>query len=179
MQRKTVSLAALTLALLSSCHSPTFDDTVQGNATVPGSTLGALLGALPPISGFSNFDFGQTQDFKNQGVSKSQVSSVKLTSMTVQITSPNNQDFSFLDSLEFDVTAPNQPQQKVAQVDNIQSLGLMAPNPTLVLQVDGVELQPYVTASTMSLTTTATGTQPSQDVELTATAVFDVTANLP
>src|SRR3712207_8616990 len=43
----------------------------------------------------------QNQDFQNQGVTKDQVSSAKLHSLSLKILSPADLDFSFLDTLEF------------------------------------------------------------------------------
>jgi hypothetical protein len=177
MQR---SPSLLALTLLAACHGgPAFDVTAKADSTVPGSPLGALISDLPLGASFTNFDLSQTQDFKNQGVTKTEVSSVKVTSLELQITSPNSQDFSFLDSLDFYATAQGLPQVRVAHKEGISSLGLKAPNPTLVMDLDGAELQPYVTAASMSLTTSANGHQPGQDTDIEATVVFHVTANLP
>jgi hypothetical protein len=172
-------LAVALLLLAPACQGPSFDDTIKASTTIQGSPLGALLSAVPAMTGFTNFDFSQSQDFQNQGVKKSQVSSVKLTSLQLQITVPANQDYGFLDTLEFFATAPNQPSVRVAHKQGIAQLGLKAPNPVLVMDLDGAELQPYVTASSMSLTTSVNGHQPGQDTTIEATAVFHVVAKLP
>lgn len=169
----------LALALLApACGLNTFDDSVTADTTVQGGgVVGQVLGTFPPMSGFNNFDFSQTQAFKNQNTSKGAVSSVKLKSFTLQITAPNGQDFGFLDSIAFYAEA-NGTKVRVAHKDNIASLGLKAPNPTLTLDLDDVELKPFVTADTMSLTTTANGRQPVQDTTIHAVADFKVTIGL-
>jgi hypothetical protein len=102
---------------------------------------------------------------------------VKLTSLTLQITSPNNQDFSFLDSISFFAQAVGPPVE-VAHQTGIASMNLPAPNPTLSLQMDGPELVDDITAPSMTLTTQGSGRQPAQDTQLLATATFHVVAKL-
>src|SRR3954451_12423 len=90
-------------ALLVACQPNVFHTEVKGTSTISGdpSPVAGLLNAFPGVSNFSNIDFNQNQDFKNQGVSKDQVQSVKIDSVKLKITSPNNQDFSFLSSMKF------------------------------------------------------------------------------
>lgn len=59
-------------------------------------------------------NFDQNQDFKNNNAQRSAVKSMKVKSFTLRIASPANQDFSFLDSIEFAAQADGVPEQKVA-----------------------------------------------------------------
>src|SRR3954468_16655570 len=67
------------------------------SANIPGATLLESLAGDVGFGGLANFDISQSQELKNQGVKKEQISSVKLTSLTLTVTSPaNGQDFTFL-----------------------------------------------------------------------------------
>jgi hypothetical protein len=155
------------------CH-PTFDVTVTGQSTIPGSGLpGAGLIQLPfDFGGFGAIDLSSTQEFKNQGVSRNEVQSVKLKSVTLSISAPSGASFDFLDSIAFDASAPGQSQVAVAQITSIPRSSSQ-----LSLAVDDVELAPYVAAPSMSVTTNAQGMPPSQDTTVSAVLVFEVVAN--
>lgn len=174
--RLTLGVVALMAALASGCR-PTiyFETTVNGSTQVQGSPLGGLLGAFPGISQFDNLDLSQTQDFQNQGVTKNDVSSVKLKEFNLQITSPNNEDFSWLSSISFTASANGQS-AVIASKSGVNQLGLTAPNPKFDLDLPDVELQPYVTASSMSITGNASGTMPPQDTTVQAAVRFGVWA---
>ena len=141
-----------------------------------GGALAGLLSTFPSVSGFNNFDFSQSQDFKNQNAQKSHVSSAKLKSFTLKISSPNDEGFGFLDSIAFFAEANGQ-KVRVAHKENIGSLGLNAPNPTLTLDLDNQELAAFVKADSMSLSTEANGRQPTEDTTIVATAVFHVSVS--
>lgn len=157
---------ALVIAL-AGCGPLPFTTELKGEAVIPGSTLSALLGAFPQLSGFSNIDFDQNQDFRNNDARKESVRSLKVTGLTLKITSPATQDFSFLESLDFYARAGDQ-EVKVAGKTGIDQLGLAAPNPTLTLEVTGAELVQYLQAPTMTLITRGTGRQPPQSTTLEA-----------
>ncbi|MFL5319466.1 MAG: hypothetical protein ACJ790_07395 [Myxococcaceae bacterium] len=158
-------------AMLCACQPNVFHTEVKGSSTIQGdpSPIAGLLNAFPGVSNFSNIDFNQNQDFKNQGVSKDQVSSVKVESVKLQITSPNDQDFTFLTSMKFDASTDGKPAVTVAQKDGIDKLNLPAPNPTLDMDVTNAELRDYVTAPNMSINVTGNGRLPKQDTTLEAT----------
>lgn len=163
--------------LLAACSGPTFTAEVKGEATVPGSPLGGLLDVFPSIGSFTSMDFNENQDFKNQGVTKDQVSSAKLKHVRLQILAPADQDFSFLEQLEFYARAGDQ-EVLVADRQDIGSLGLRAPNPVLEMNLKGVELQPYMTAPSMSITVRGRGRQPSREVRLQASVAVEVQVGL-
>lgn len=159
--------AAGTVFLMAGCH-PSFDVTVTGQTTVDASPLPVSLIPLN-FTGFGGLDLSQTQEFKNQGITKDEIQSVKLVSVTLTIASPAGANFDFLTSLAFDVSAQGQPQAEVA------SLATVPQGATeLSLAVEGVELAPYVTAPSMSVTSNAQGELPPQNTTINATMVFDV-----
>ena len=167
MHREWLLIAAVGAFLTSAC---TFNVHVSAQATVQGSGV-PLVGNLLPIDfpGFSGLDLSQTEQFKNQGVSKNQVQSVKLTSAKLTITAPAGGTFDFLNDLEFDVGASNLPTKAIAGLSSIPQGAT-----ELTLTVDDVELAPYVTAASMNITTQAHGTPPQQDTTISAALNFAV-----
>jgi hypothetical protein len=172
MRVRLMGMAAVVLA--SGCGLTEFDVSAKGSTTIQGSTLlGSLLQAFPPAQGFTSFDVSQTQDFQNQHTEKKYVKSAKLKALTLKITAPSDQDFNFLDSIQFFAEA-NGTKTRVAHAENISAMGLKAPNPTLALTLDPVDLTPVVKADTMSITTEAQGRQPAKDT----TVEIDLTLHL-
>lgn len=170
---RSIQLCVAALFLwLSACAEPlnVFHTEVKGETTVAGdpSPLSTVLGAFPGVGSFTNIDFNENQEFKNQGVTKDQVNSVIVDSVQLKIVSPNDQDFAFLDTLEFFAKTGDQ-EVKVAGKSNIGSLGLRAPNPVLVLDVTEAELKDFVTAPSMNIIVRGNGRVPRQDVKLEAT----------
>jgi hypothetical protein len=146
---------------------------VDGSAMVPAATIvDQLLGTLA-FAGFNQIDL--TEQFQNQGVNKSEVSSVVLSSMTITIQSPQGETFDFLESVAFFASADGLPEVEIAHLDMVpRSIG------TLNLDIEpGVELAPYVVAPSMNIRTQISGSEPSQDTTLGAHVVFDADANLP
>ncbi|HEY0880442.1 MAG TPA: hypothetical protein VGD87_02870 [Archangium sp.] len=163
--------------LLAGCGPISFATTMKGEAVIQGSALGSLLNAFPTLSGFSNINFDENQDFKNNDARRENVKSVKLNAFTLKIVSPNTQDFGFLDTLEFWVKSGD-TEEKIAGKANIGALNLAAPNPTLTLDLPDVELAPYVKAPSMTIITRGSGRQPSQETRLEASARFIVGVGL-
>jgi hypothetical protein len=172
-------LSVCALLSLVACAPPSFVAEVKGEATVPGDPTGisTVLDAFPAIGSFASLDFDQNQDFQNQGVTKEQVSSARLKSLQLKVLSPADQDFSFLDSLEFYAKAGDR-EVLVAQKKNIASLGLKAPNPVLDMDLMGAELQPFLTAPSMSISVRGKGRKPSKEVRLQADVKLDVQVRL-
>jgi len=166
-------LLALGVSLLFACQPTRFNTTLKGETTVRGDALGTLFSVLPPIGSFANLDFETNQDFKNEGVHKAQVTSVKATEVKLRILSPSTQDFRFLDTLAFYARAGD-TEVLVADKSNISGLELAAPNPSLVLDVKGMELQPFIASPSMSIVARGKGRAPPQDTRLEATASFQV-----
>ena len=171
-------LPAWLLLSLASCSSSTFTAEVKGETTVAGSPLvGGVLNAFPAISSFASLDFDENQDFKNQGVTKEQVDSVRLKSLTLKVLGPDDADFGFLDSLEFFARAGDR-EVRIAHGEDISKRGLRAPNPVLTLGVEDVDLRPFITAPSMSIIVRGKGRMPEQEVRLQAVLVLDVQVGL-
>jgi hypothetical protein len=178
MHLRHLLVAAFALGLLA-CQPNVFPVEVSGGTTIQGdpSPVPGLLNAFPGIGSFNNIDFGQSQEFQNQGVTKDQVSSVKPSHITLKITSPETQDFSFLENLQFYAKAGDE-EVLVADKYGIDKLDLKAPNPVLEMDVKDAELQPFVTAPSMSIVVRGRGHLPPQDTKLEATVGLDVTINV-
>jgi hypothetical protein len=165
------------LLLLAACSAPSFTTEVRGEAVVPGDPAPSspLLNSLPSIGSFTNLDFNQDQEFKNQGVSKDEVSSVKVDRLQLRVVSPPGQDLAFLDEVRFYAKAGDQ-EVLIAGASGLAELG--AGRQVLELGVRGVELQPFVTAPSMSILLRGRGRVPAQDVRLQAVVTFDVEVNV-
>lgn len=171
---RSAPLAGLALAF-AACGANVFPVEVKGETTIQGdpSPLPGLL-SLPAIGGFTNIDFDQSQEFQNQGVTKDQVSKVTPTFVRLRIVSPNTQDFSFLESLQFYSRASDE-EILVAEKFDIGSLGLQPPNPTLNLDVNpSADLVEHVTAPSMSIVVRGSGKLPPQDTTIEAVVGLDV-----
>lgn len=158
-------LTFVALASLCSCAPLEFGAEVKGEATIAGSVLGQVLGAFPMVGGFANIDFNQNQDFKNNNADRERIKTMRLTGLTLKITSPSDQDFRFLDSLEFAVKVGDQ-EQKVAGKTGIDSLPLSAPNPTLGLDLVDVDVASFARSSSMTLISRGSGRQPAKDTTI-------------
>lgn len=156
----------------------TFSTTLKGSSTVQGSPLGGVFDLFPQVSGFSNLNFDDNQDFKNNNAQKSHVKTAKVTSFTLKITDPNTQSYDFLDSLKFSVESPGNNTTELAHKDGIAQLGLAAPNPTLVLDVPGEDIAAHIRADDVTFATSGNGHQPNQDVTVEASVTLLIGAGL-
>lgn len=166
---------ALTALVLGTCSSlDNVEVPVTAEATIPRrSVLDELLGNLA-FAGFDGFDISQSQQFENQGYSREQVDSVHMLEMTLTIRSPAGANFDFLDSIRFYARADGLPPVLVAELDPVPD---GASQLTLVVD-SSIELQPYVIAPEMTLTTEAGGVRPAEETRVEAEAIFDVDVNV-
>lgn len=158
---------------VTACGPVPFSTQVKGEAVVTGSPLGALFNTFPQLGGFANLDFDQNQDFKNNDATRAHVKTMRVTALTLRVVSPPEQDFSFLESIEFAVKSGDL-EQKVASRTGISSLPQTKPNPTLTLDVVDAELAAFVHAPSMTIISRGSGHQPPQDTRLEATVTFSV-----
>ncbi len=173
-----VTLLLAAALSLSACGPPTFNAEVKGSSTLQGGDpLAGLLGTFPGVGSFTNIDFNSNQDFQNQGVTKDQVDSVKVDRVQLKITDPNDQDFRFLESIQFFAKAGDK-EALIAERSDISSLGLVAPNPILELTVSGAELQPFVVAPQMSIIVRGKGKNPAKTTTMEATVNLKVSVKL-
>lgn len=162
------------LLLLSGC-SVSFDVKAGGEATVQGGGIIGQFFSLPGLENFASFDISQTQDFKNQGVEKDHLDSVKVKSIVLKVKDPQNGNFNFIDKIQFFASLPNDDKSKV-EIASKESVPRDVKE--FSLDIKNVELLNYVTAPSMSITTSASGRSPAQDTKIEVNVVFDVTASL-
>lgn len=169
--RKLLPAVALVTAI--TCDNiDNIDVDAGGAVTVPAATIiEKLLSGALDFAGFDKIDF--TQDFANQGVTKNDVDSVRLKSLTLTIESGSN--FDFLQSLSFSAAADGQPAVEIARIDAV-------PKGVKKIELDvsaNAELKPYVVAPSMRITGKAEGSRPDQETKIAASAVFDVDIHIP
>lgn len=166
---------ALLLGVLVTCGGLTRVSTTQSaTATIPGATLLEVLTGSVDFANLGSFDIAQSQEFKNQGVKREQINSVKIRTLTLTITAPpNGQDFTFLQSIAFFVEAAGQPKKEIARGGPF-AVG----SKEVSLTVLDVELAPYATAPSMTFTTVATGNKPRNTTTLEAKVVLDADVNI-
>jgi hypothetical protein len=165
---------------LAACAPASFTTQVRGETTVPAGPSGGdapPLNAFPAVSAFAGLDFDENQDFKNQGLSKDEVTSARVQTLTLEVVSPSDQDFSFLNELEFFARAGDR-EARIASKRNISQLNLRPPNPVLTLDLDDVELQPFIAAPSMSFIVRGRGDMPARDVRLRVVVTLEVDTGL-
>src|SRR4051812_48052911 len=97
---RRLRLVVLGALFSAACGPLTFTTEVKGESTIAASSL-PLLNVFPAIGNFSNLDFDTNQDFQNEKTTRDHVTSVHVELMQLKILSPADQDFGFLDTVEF------------------------------------------------------------------------------
>ena len=163
------------LAALGACGGlDTFDIAESSAATIQGASILEQIVGDVGFGGFLNMDISQSEEFKNQGVEKNQIDSVRLKTLTLTITNPpSGQDFTFLESLKFYAEAEGLARTLIATGGPFA-----AGSSSVGLDVEDVELAPYASAPSMNVTTEATGRRPGQDTTVDAAIVLTVDANV-
>jgi len=164
---------------LVACSPVTFDTELKGETVIPAGPAGTItpLNAFPAIGSFAGLNFNENLDFKNQGVLKDEVSSVSASSVELRLVAPDDADFGFLDTVEFFAKAGDQ-EKRFASRKDISRLGLRPPNPMLKVDVEDVELQPFIAAPSMSIIVRGKGRMPEREVRLQAIVVLKVEEDL-
>lgn len=152
-----------------SCEDALLFTVVSTSQTeIEGSALGIeLVGLVFPE--LATFDISQSKELQNQGVEPEDLESVKLSSFTLKVSSPDTIDLSFIDSIRFLAEADGLSQVEIASYGDIP-----AGTRQIDLTLADVELVDYVVSDTMSITTEVQARQPSEDTVLEATVTFDV-----
>ena len=139
---------------------------------VMGSPLGEVLGPLA-FTGFEGIDVSESQDFRNQGYTKNEMDSVRLSSIALSISAPDDGNFDFFTRLSFFAEADGLPKVEVARLDPIPK-----GSQSIDMDILDVELVDYASADSMTITSTATGTSPSQNTIIDARVVLDIDVNI-
>jgi len=136
----------------------------------PNSSLG-LLSIITPA--FSTNSWSGTYSTNN--TDKNHLKSLKLKSLTLTITAPSGKTFGFLKSIDIYIQGANQPDTKIASIDNIPANA----GSTLTLNTEDVDLSPYAKGDSFTLKVDSTPQSSNTDnVDVTSNEVFDVTASV-
>jgi hypothetical protein len=164
--------AAAGLALAGCNPTVTFDSTVHGSSTVPGSALGSLGGPLN-LTGFNNINFSQQAALQNNNTDKNHLDHVRVKSLLLTVTSPSGSDLSFLTSLAFSIEAPGVAKAQIAHQTTFPK-GQAA----VQMLIDAVDLTPYAKADSLTITSAGAGTSPAQDTTIDINLVLTIDAHL-
>ena len=175
--RTQVHPAALGIFLsLSACGIDQFDDTIVDETTIPAASFTQSLFSPPFGAGLSNLDLSKSQSFENNGVTPSDVDSITVKSIRLEVsTGSANLDRIdvYLSKVTFWVEAPGQARQVIGE----KSVFPMAA--AVDLEIPKVELKPYATAAAMTVGADLTPkTQPAVNVKLKSTITIHVDVNL-
>jgi hypothetical protein len=149
-----------------------FEVPLSAETTVDG---GGLLEQFIEVFGFgdlANVDFSTTDEFENNDVRSEQVTSARLTALNLSIAAPQGADFDWLDEITFSVETDGEPEVEVAS-------GAIADDAVAAaLDLEDVELAPYVRAPGFSITTDVNARRPPQDTTVRVDLVFAIAAEL-
>ena len=161
------ALSIVPLVLLG-CGLLTFDVESQAETHVDGAgPLGEILDVLD-FTGLDDFDIDVQQAMQDQGVDDGDLRDVRLTVFTL---TADPGDLSFLDSFSVYMAADGVEEELIASSDNFP-----AGAPVVTLDVVDVDLSPYVVSDSSSFRVEASGSAPSDDVDITADFTVAITA---
>jgi hypothetical protein len=167
MTRKAVALCALVAAACGDIDE--VDVSRSGTVTVPGGSGPIVAGsvAVPLVLG--------RQVLEDEGIDPSDVDSARLVGLRVEVVQGTSLE-AWLDRIAFHVEAPGLPRVLVAERRDVGALP--AGTRSIQLSTPGVDLKPYLLASTTTVTADVEGTQPPEDTTLRATATVRVDVNV-
>lgn len=167
-RRAAVLVAAMALA---GCGLDHVDVSAKADAVVPAATPLDTLLATVDFPGMNQIDFSES--LANQGVSRSDVDAVHEKSFALTVTAPADGSFDFLDSIAFYAEADGQPRVRIAHEDTVPRGAR-----ELLLQIDDVDLAPYVAAPKMTIASEVKGHLPAKETHVHAEVVLDVDVNV-
>lgn len=166
-------LSILLFGSLTSCKKKLTDFYIDYTSQV---VVSSSVGQLIPFSietpeMETNSDF----EFESNDTRKDRVNSIRLVELKLTITSPSNETFSFLNSIEVFISSPNVSEKKVAFKESIPS----SVGTVLVCDLVDIELQDFIKEDryTLRLRTITDETIP-QDVDIDVYTNFKVNAKL-
>ena len=125
----------LVIFTLVSCKKKLTQFHIDYNSTI---TVPSTFGQFVPFSlSTPEVTTNSEQEFEVNNTRKDHIESIFLKDLVLTITSPNNEDFSFLNKIEVFISSPLHTEQKVASKSSISnSVGAQ-----LVCDVENVDLQ--------------------------------------
>ncbi len=158
----------------SACGTPivSFEVPVNAETTIASGGLIEQILANFGFADFANVDLADTREFDNNNVQREQVTSARLTSLTLSIQSPQGANFDWLDELSFSVEAEGESTVEVANKTVADGQAAFA------CDLESVELAPYVRASSFAITTEANARRPPQDTTVRVDLTFAIAAEI-
>jgi len=164
------------LSVLCACN-PTinFDLTQSGSGTIPGTTVPPPPDVVPinfALPQLQNLNSSNLQGFPSSQTAKDHIRSAHAKKITITATKPPGQTLSFLSSVAFSISATGQQTRQFAHLSPF-------PEATSAdLQLDDVDLAPYLKADSFSITTAVSGRLQQNDIDLKADIDIGVEATL-
>ncbi len=171
---RAVLTAFVVVAAGAGCGTPTvdFDVPISAETSLEGAGLiDQILGNFG-FADFANVDLEASQEFKNEDVRREQVVDARMTFLNLSIKSPQGANFDWLDSVKFSVAADGEDTVEAASatIDNGET--------DVSLDVNDVDLSPFVRSETMEITTEADARSPPNDTTITVNLNFKIKAEV-
>lgn len=171
-----LSLFAVSTFFFSGCklidELRTFDIPYSVEFTIPSSTILNLPINLPTASTTTNSE----QRFQDEGIESAWIESIKLNSLIITITSPQGEDFGFLESISIYMNTNGEPEVLIADKVPVPE----GAGNSLQLEVKGADLYPYISQNDFTLRTSVTTDETvTQDIDFRADMVVEVKATIP
>lgn len=166
-------LFALPLFVLFGCKKKLTQFYVDYNSSV---VIPSTFGQLVPFSVYTpEMETNSEAEFQSNNTRKDKIEEIKLDQLVLRIISPQNETFSFLNSIEVYISSPNVAEKKVAYRESIPSdIGQQ-----LVCEIVDTELQDYIKDDTFTIRLrTVTDETIPNDVEVNVYSKFWVDAKL-
>jgi hypothetical protein len=162
---------ALAVSVLWGCN-PTinFDVTSSSSTQIPGAFVPIALNNASYTS--APIDIAQASGFDSAQTAKDRIQSAHMKKLTLSVTAPPGGDLSFLTSIAVQISAQGLTSVQVAHLSPVPA----AASADLVL--DGVDLAPYLKASSFTLTTTVSGNSPSKNTTVQGDFTVNVDASV-
>jgi len=148
-----------------------FTETAQ--ATIPPGGLVETLAGDLGFDSLTRFDITESQALANEGVQRHEIDSMRLTRLGLEVLSPDGGDLSFLERLEFYVSAPELPRVRIAHAEDFPDGASQVD-----LALDSVELADYAAAPSMTIDTESSGRRPAQETRLEVSLELLVDVNV-
>lgn len=161
------------LISFSSCKKKLTQFTLDYTST---ATIPSTFGTLVPFSiGTPEIETNSTYEFESNDTKKDFVKHINLETLTVKITNPSGETFSFVNEIEIYIDSPNQPEILIANKTDIPS----SVGNFLSLNVIETDLKEYIKDDTFSLRLKVTSDETiPQDVTVEIFTDFFVEAQL-
>jgi hypothetical protein len=168
--RDSLFLFGLLVFLGCGAISISFDVSTDGKTTISkGSLLEQLSGSFG-FDGFSSFDISESSEFKNQNTQKDRIKTAAVKSIPMTIVGPDTQTFDFLEEVTFYIEAPGVTKKRIGTKKISKGVK------KFTLDLDGLELAPYLKADSVKITTDAKGKRPENDTTIQAAIVLSIEA---